>query len=208
MVRRTLGLVLVAVGAFALCGVAANYGQAHVARSEARAAWAALEARGAIATMVASLDAASASPVEPALGAPVARLVIPRIGLDEIVVEGVGDRELNAGPGHLPGSALPGTRGNAIVSAHRDRHFSDLGDLSIGDTITTVTQHITTTWVVNGRRVVGRRAPVLRSTPEPTLTLTTCWPLRYFGTAPDRLIVTAVPAAVGTIAVGKIPGSS
>ncbi len=198
--RKPLGLALVAVGAFGLCAAAANYGQAHLARSEARAAWAAMEAKSAFTTAVASLDAASPAAGPLARGAPVARLTIPRLGLDEIVVEGVGNRELNAGPGHLPGSALPGSPGNSVLSAHRDRHFSDLGDVALGDTITTTTQHKTTTWVVTGRRVVGKRAPVLRSTEDPTLTLTTCWPLRYLGTAPDRLIVTAKPVAGGVVA--------
>src|SRR5687768_5168673 len=165
VVRKPLGLALIAVGAFGLCAAAANYGQAHLARSEARAAWAAIEARSAVSTVLASLDASVQSAGELAPGAPVARLTIPRIGLDEIVVEGVGNRELNAGPGHLPGSALPGLPGNSVVSAHRDRHFSDLGGVAIGDTIKTVTQHKTTTWVVTGRRIVGKRAPVLRSTP-------------------------------------------
>lgn len=195
--RKPLGLLLVAVGAFGLCAAGANYGQAHLARSRARAAWEALEARGAVTTMLASLDAGVAASGPPALGAPVARLAIPRVGLDEIVVEGVGDRELNAGPGHLPGSAMPGEAGNAVVSAHRDRHFARLGDVSVGDTITTVTQHTRTIWVVTARKVVGKRTPVLRSTPDATLTLTTCWPLRYFGTAPERLIVTAKPVIAG-----------
>lgn len=189
--RRRLGLLLVVLGALGLSAVGATYMQGHLARAEARSAWELLEARGAVATLHAGLDAGVHGPGQLAEGAPVARLRIPRIGLDEIVVEGVGNRELNAGPGHLPGSVLPGSRGNSIISAHRDRHFSSLGDLAVGDTIHTATQQHDATWVVTGRKVVGRRAPVLRSTPDATLTLTTCWPLRYFGTAPDRLIVTA-----------------
>jgi sortase A len=127
-----------------------------------------------------------------AAGAPVARLRIPRIGLDAIVLEGVEDSELNAGPGHLPGSALPGEPGNAVISAHRDRHFSRLGELQVGDTITTETGQ-SVAWVIVRRRVVGEAAPALFSTPDATLTLTTCWPIRYLGTAPDRLLLTARP---------------
>ena len=200
MVRKKLGLVLVAAGALGLCAAGANYGQAHLARSEARAEWAAIEARSAVSTVLASLDASASPAGRAAPGAPIGRLIIPRIGLDEIVVEGVGNRELNAGPGHLPGSALPGTVGNSVISAHRDRHFRDLGDVAVGDTIRTVTQHTKAIWVVTHRKVVGKRAPVLRSTPDATLTLTTCWPLRYFGTAPERLIVTAKLVTSGTLA--------
>ena len=127
------------------------------------------------------------------VGSPVARLRIPRIHLDEVVLEGVGDDELNAAPGHLPGSALPGMRGNAVISAHRDRHFSRLDQLQLGDTIRTETSQLHGAWVIVGRRVVGRDTPALFESADATLTLTTCWPVRYFGSAPDRLILTAKP---------------
>ena len=145
-----------------------------------------------------------------AAGAPVARLSIPRIRLDEIVIEGVGEDELNAGPGHLPGSALPGMRGNAVISAHRDRHFSHLDRLQLGDTIRTETAQSSGAWVIVGRRVIGRETPALFQSKEPLLTLTTCWPVRYFGSAPDRLILSAKPIA-GTWADGmrrRSPGQT
>jgi sortase A len=139
----------------------------------------------------ASLDAALTAPR--ALGAPVARLRIPRIELDEIVVEGVGDRELNAGPGHLPGSVLPGDHGNAIISAHRDRHFHGLDRLAVGDTVYTETVQGARAWIIADRRVLDREAPALFAASTPVLTLTTCWPVRYFGPAPDRLLLVATP---------------
>jgi sortase A len=125
----------------------------------------------------------------------VARLVAPSISLDEIVVEGIGDIQLNAGPGHLPGSALPGDRGNAVISAHRDRHFHALDELGVGDTIVTETVAERVTWRVVERRVVGRTTPALFASAEPRLTLTTCWPVRWIGPAPDRLILAAEPIA-------------
>jgi sortase A len=127
-------------------------------------------------------------------GAVVARLVIPAIDLDEIVMEGVGPVELNGGPGHFPGSALPGEAGNAILSAHRDRHFRRLGELHIGSRIRTETRDRTVEWVITERRIVSRDTPALFGEPEATLTLTTCWPIRYFGPAPDRLLLVAKPA--------------
>jgi sortase A len=126
-------------------------------------------------------------------GAPVARLQIPKIGLDEIVLEGIDDEAMNGGPGHYPGSPLPGGAGNSIISAHRDRHFRHLGELALGDTIVTRSGTTTTRWVVVKRQVVGKERPVLFPATKATLTLTTCWPIRYFGTAPDRLILTALP---------------
>ena len=125
--------------------------------------------------------------------APVARLQIPKIGLDEIVLEGIDDEAMNGGPGHFPGSPLPGAPGNSIISAHRDRHFRSLGQVAVGDTIVTQSGATTTTWVVVKRKVVDKDRPVLFPSKTATLTLTTCWPIRYFGSAPDRLIITAWP---------------
>jgi sortase A len=136
----------------------------------------------------------------------VARLEIPRIHLDEIVVEGVGDDELNAGPGHLPGSVLPGMKGNAVISAHRDRHFSRLDELQLGDTIRTESGHSSGSWVIVGRRIVGRETPALFVASEPLLTLTTCWPVRYFGSAPDRLILSAKPIVFVAGGRARLPG--
>ena len=142
-------------------------------------------------------------------GAPVARLRIPRIHLDEIVLEGVADDELNAAPGHLPGSVLPGMTGNSVISAHRDRHFSHLDELRVGDTIHTETGSGSGAWVIVGRRIVGRDTPALFQTKEPTLTLTTCWPVRYFGSAPDRLILSAKPVAGSWASRDKVsPGAT
>jgi sortase A len=188
-VRRLAGGLLTAVGAVLLLFVAATQVRGALARDRARTAWAAEEAR---LTVESARRPATGEAWPSARGAPIGRLVIPSIGLDEVVVEGVEERELVAGPGHLPGSAFPGERGNAIVSAHRDRHFRTLDELAIGDTIVTQTRHDRVVWRVSERRVVNAGAPVLRSTNDARLTLTTCWPVRYLGPAPDRLIITAV----------------
>ena len=163
-----------------------------MAQERARNEWDARVARAAVERGRASSREA-ALPPEPAIGTPVARLVIPKIGLDDIVLEGVTDAALNGGPGHLPGSVSPGQTGNSVLSAHRDRHFRRLGELEIGDTIVTYTEHDTTSWRVAGRKVVTSGAPVLRREHEPVLTLTTCWPIGYLGGAPERLILKAVP---------------
>ena len=193
--RRLAGAVLTLIGVVLLLVVVATQATAALARDRARAEWAAEEARLA----VVSAWAPSAGVRPTARGAAVGRLVIPSIGLDEVMVEGVGERQLVAGPGHLPGSALPGEDGNAIISAHRDRHFRALDELRIGDTIVTQTRQHRVLWRVTERRVVTAAAPVLRASDEARLTLTTCWPVRYLGPAPDRLIITAV--AVPNVAV-------
>jgi LPXTG-site transpeptidase (sortase) family protein len=188
--RRTLGALLCAVGAGILVYAGAAYARAAIERDRVRTAWEAMQARAAVVAARAALDR-SVGARTLAHGAPIGRLEIPAIGLDEVVVEGVGEEELGAGPGHLPGSALPGEPGNAVISAHRDRHFHGLDALAVGDTLVTQTLAGRLTWVVVSRRVVEAAEPAIFTTSEPTLTLTTCWPVRYLGPAPDRLLITA-----------------
>ena len=190
--RTAAALALLAAG-IALTGYALrSYTSGWLAQERARSEWDARIARAAVERgRAASFPTVTRS--DPAIGTPVARLVIPKVGLDDIVFEGVTDAALNGGPGHLPASAVPGLTGNSVISAHRDRHFRRLGELTIGDTIRTFTEQGTTTWRVVGRTVVSRGAPALHREPAPVLTLTTCWPIGYLGGAPERLIIKAVP---------------
>lgn len=192
MTRRQVAALGLLVGGLSVVGWTGSvYARGWLAQERARSDWEARLARAAVEKGRATLSGDSArAPVE---GSPVARLLIPKIGLDDIVLEGVKEPTLNGGPGHLPGSVLPGANGNAIVSAHRDRHFRRLGELAVGDTIVTQTEQTTTTWVVRSRKVVERTVPALYSAAAPTLTLTTCWPIGYLGGAPERLIIKAVP---------------
>jgi LPXTG-site transpeptidase (sortase) family protein len=185
---------LYVLGAAMLFYVGLSYVRAYLAREKARSEWAAMEAQSAILAASAMLGQPSTRGAV-ATGSPVARLLIPRIGLDEVVVEGVNDPQLNAGPGHLPGTVFPGDEGNSVISAHRDRHFSDLDELAEGDTV--ITESIAgqpVVWIIRERKIVDRNAPALFDTAHPALTLTTCWPVRYVGPAPDRLILTATLA--------------
>ena len=188
--RRALGLLLCLGGLGLLGFVGTGYGRGLLDRDAARTRWAEVEARAAVRVANASV-ADNPGPVAP--GTPVARLVVPHIDLDEVIVEGVGDDVLNAGPGHMPGTPLPGGIGNSVISAHRDMHFRRLAELGIGDTLVTVTEYHRTTWRITGRQIVAATAASLFPTPEATLTLTTCWPMRFIGPAPDRLLLTAEP---------------
>jgi sortase A len=178
-------------GGLLLSFAGGRYAMGAVAQDDARRAWDAASAHAAVsaANALALRDRSGAV----VAGAPVARLVIPRIGLDEIVLEGVDDNSMNGGPGHLPGSPLPGETGNSVVSAHRDRHFRRLDALAVGDTILTEAASRSQVWVIVSRRIVDKDAPALFRSKDARLTLTTCWPIRYLGSAPDRLILTAKP---------------
>lgn len=189
---RRAGAALVAGGLLLLTFAGTRYADGAIRSQAARERWEAAQVRAAV---EAAREGAFASAAGGAFapGSPVARLRIPSIGLDEIVVSGVGEEELNVGPGHVPGSALPGLPGNAVVSAHRDRHFLRLGGLELGDTVVTDVGSRRVEWVVVSRRVLDAEEPALFATADATLTLTTCWPIRFFGTAPERLIITAKP---------------
>ena len=198
--KAAVGLALVVAGAGLVAWAGNAYARGWLAQDRARAEWEQRLARAEV-ERGRSLAAGSARG-ESVEGAPVARLLIPKIALDDIVLEGVTPAALNGGPGHLPGSALPGAEGNAVISAHRDRHFRRLGELAVGDTISTRTLADSVSWQIVSRRVVGREAPAIRRESGQVLTLTTCWPIGYLGGAPDRLILRAVPLATRAPAAG------
>jgi sortase A len=182
--------VLVTAGLIILTVIGVQLLRGAIARDRARSAWTKLMASASISSIP------SFSLTRVAAGAPVVRVIIPSIRLDEVVVEGLSDRDLWAGPGHMPGTVFPGENGNSVISAHRDRHFHRLDDVRVGDMIETQTPQMSVMWRVTGRRVVGKDARVIFESIDPKLTLTTCWPTRYLGSAPDRLILTATPVSV------------
>jgi sortase A len=123
----------------------------------------------------------------------VALLEIPEIGVSEYVIEGVSVADLKQGPGHYPGTPMPGQAGNAAIAGHRTTYgapFYDLNEVEEGDEIVVRTLQGEFTYVVDGKQVVQPdQVEVLDPTIEPRLTLTTCEP-RF--SARQRLIVTAV----------------
>lgn len=191
--KAAAGIALVVAGAGLVAWAGNAYARGWLAQDRARSEWEQRLARTEVERGRALATGSARS--ESVEGAPVARLVIPKIALDDIVLEGVTPAALNGGPGHLPGSVLPGDEGNAVISAHRDRHFRRLGELVVGDTISTRTLDDSVSWRIVSRRVVSREAPAIRRESGQVLTLTTCWPIGYLGGAPDRLILRAVPLA-------------
>ena len=129
-----------------------------------------------------------------AAGSAVARIQIPKIGLDNIVVDGVGVNDLRKGPGHYPATPLPGQVGNAAIAGHRTTYghpFGDIDQLSPGDVIRVQTLQGSFTYRVYSQQVVDP-GDVSVLLPDPsrtaTLTLTTCTP-KY--SAAQRLVVKA-----------------
>jgi sortase A len=124
---------------------------------------------------------------------PLALLRIPRIGLEVAVLEGTSDWALNRGVGHVEGTPVPGGDGNAGIAGHRDGFFRGLKDVRPGDRLELETldgvqgYRIERTWIVEPEDVW-----VLDPTNAPAITLVTCYPFYFIGSAPQRFIVRAV----------------
>jgi|KBSMisStandDraft_5_1062788.scaffolds.fasta_scaffold35388_1 sortase A len=134
-----------------------------------------------------------------ALGAPapdpLAVLRIPKIHLEAPVLPGTDDGTLDRGVGHIEGTATPGAEGNAGIAGHRDGFFRGLKDISPGDVIELDTiqrnesYRVERVWIVDPEDV-----SVLDPTSTRALTLVTCYPFYFVGSAPRRFIVRAVLA--------------
>ncbi|WP_456371957.1 class GN sortase [Thiolapillus sp.] len=127
---------------------------------------------------------------------PVARLQAPALGVDQIVLAGASGRTLAFGPGHVPGSALPGEQGNSVISGHRDTHFRWLRKLQKKDEL--VIQRADGRYLryrVEGMEVVSQEdTGVLRQTGDSVLHLITCYPFdALVPGGPLRYVVTAIP---------------
>jgi sortase A len=126
-------------------------------------------------------------------GGALARLEIPAIHLDQFVVEGTSESDLRRGPGHYPGSPLPGQPGNAAIAGHRTTFgapFSRLDELKAGDTIIATTAAGRFLYVMSHELVVSPgQTSVVDDYGDSRLTLTTCTP-KFSATA--RLIAVAI----------------
>lgn len=149
--------------------------------------------------LAAGLDEALFAPVDPdatppplELGDGIARIQMPKIEVDWIVVEGVSVSQLKKGPGHYPGTAYPGEKGNVVVSGHRTTYgapFFRLDELKVGDTIRLVARNGTFSYKITESKIVAPTdLTVVVPSDDSRLTLTTCHP-RF--SARQRLIVVA-----------------
>jgi sortase A len=124
---------------------------------------------------------------------PEAVLRIPKIGLEVPVLEGDDALTLNRGVGHIPGTTMPGQVGNVGVAGHRDGFFRGLKELAAGDVIEMQRAgDKTDRYVVrNVAIVLPSDTASLKNTTDSELTLVTCYPFRYVGSAPQRYVVRA-----------------
>jgi sortase A len=122
----------------------------------------------------------------------IGELDIPRLRLSVMVFEGDDAGILSKGAGHIPGTALPPGSGNIGIAAHRDTYFRPLRGIHANDVITLTTPASTSRYEVTETEIVRPSAiGVLSRTPGRDLTLVTCYPFYFVGSAPERFIVHA-----------------
>jgi sortase A len=121
------------------------------------------------------------------------RVDIPRLGISVAVLQGTSSRTLRLGAGHIEGTPLPGDTGNSGIAGHRDTFFRELKDIRENDEIQlqTATElfHYEVDWV----KVVDLDDMTVLEPPTSgsTLTLVTCYPFYFVGSAPNRFVVRA-----------------
>jgi sortase A len=192
---RLAGNVLIAAGALLLAVAAANV--AIGIRAQAGGVSPAVAFPISVSpASVAPASAPAASPIRelrrPAKGEAVGRLEIPRLELDLVVFEGVSAATLRKGPAHLPGTAWPGgpdEGGNCVIAGHRDTFFRRLVDARKGDLVLFRGPSGTSIYRLGARRIVRPQdMSAIAPTSDARLTLITCYPFSWTGSAPYRLV--------------------
>jgi sortase A len=130
-------------------------------------------------------------------GQAIGRIIVPRMGLNMVVVNGTDHETLKKGPGRYLGSAMPGQGRLVYIAGHRTTYlapFSNIDQLHKGDRITLVMPYATFVYRVSGYRIVAANdLAVLKSHGHEVLELQACHP-RFFAT--HRFIAYALPVKV------------
>ena len=147
-------------------------------------------------------QASLAANVAPPLGV----LEISALQLRVPILEGTDDLTLDRGVGHIAGTAPLGEPGNIGIAGHRDGFFRGLKDIHVGEAIDVYTQRGRSRYVVDEIQIVSPDdVSVLAPRAEPSLTLVTCYPFYFVGSAPSRYIVHAT-LAYGDEAKARMDG--
>lgn len=181
--RNALSWLAAAAAIASLASACAIVAKAEVGQALLAVAWARAQAGGA-----------APAPWPWADTRPVAKLYAPAQDAEVLVLAGASGRTLAWGPGWLDGTARPGERGNAVVSAHRDTHFRFLARASIGDLLVVerpdgvrVAYRIVATRIADAAHLA-----IPRDADVATLTLVTCWPFDAIAPGgPLRYVVVA-----------------
>jgi sortase A len=127
-----------------------------------------------------------------AAGGLIGRLEVARLNLSVVVIEGDNSKVLRRAVGHVPGTPLPGQFGNVAITGHRDTFFRPLRNIQQNDIITLTTLRGEYRYRVTFTRIVNPdEIGVLNPGSAEVLTLVTCYPFYFVGSAPNRFIVRA-----------------
>jgi len=137
---------------------------------------------------IAAYESSSSKPVEEPLGI----LRVSKVKLEVPVLEGTSEIVLNRAIGHITGTPLPGESGNIGIAGHRDGFFRVLREVGIGDSIELESRNRTDHYEVDRVLIVAPGdTSVLRPQTTSSLTLVTCYPFYFVGSAPMRYIIQA-----------------
>lgn len=191
--REWIGTVLILVGIALLVAAAGQYGYMYTEQAALRRQWRADVQRHEMAQRAQALHANIMQASARSLTGPI-RILIPAIGVDNMVVRGTGYVSLLAGPGWMNGTPPPGADGNMVIAGHRDTFFLRVHSLVPGDMIWLERATRKFQYEVISKKIISPAdTAVLASVPGsgPMLTLVTCYPTYWVGPAPNRLIVRA-----------------
>ncbi len=122
----------------------------------------------------------------------IGRMEVQRLGVSVVVMEGTSGKTLRRAVGHIAGTGLPGQPGNVGIAGHRDTFFRPLRNIQPDDIITLTTLRGAYRYRVVSTKIVGPdNVAVLDPDGNQILTLVTCYPFYYVGSAPERFIVRA-----------------
>lgn len=131
-------------------------------------------------------------PVQPKIGEVMGELYIPKLDARLPIYHGTDEEELEKGVGHYAGSVMPGKNDNAVLAGHRDTVFRRLGEVGENDLLIVTTAEGEFTYKVRKVRIVDQDdRTVIVPKPQATLTVSTCYPFNFIGSAPDRYILVA-----------------
>jgi LPXTG-site transpeptidase (sortase) family protein len=137
-------------------------------------------------------EAKASTPPAPTAGTRLGRLEAPSVKLSTVVLEGSDDGTLSRGSGHIEDTPFPGQPGNVGIAGHRDTTFRALRNIHVGDALEFKTADRLYRYRISKTLIVGPDdVYMLDPTPQPALTLVTCYPFEFVGHAPRRFIVRA-----------------
>ena len=128
-------------------------------------------------------------------GETVGVLYIPKLEREIPIIEGTDEKELAQGVGHYKDTGYPGENKQILLSGHRDTVFRQFGELEHGDEFHIKMEHGTFIYEIREHEIVSADDTTVidPSREDEYLTVSTCYPFSYVGSAPDRYVLYAYP---------------